>query len=108
MRGLIDWEQVGRAELHPVRVEILDLLEMDGGRTLSATEIALELGRPLPNVNYHVTQLAQREVLVLVDNLPCRGATENFYCLARHDGADLYRRPPFVPWSHEVRSAPRG
>lgn len=93
---VIDWEGLARVELHPIRIGILDLLQIDGGRTLSANEIAHELQVPLSNVDYHVRTLAKSGFLVAVEHRQSRGATEHFFCLRGHDGADLYRRPPFT------------
>lgn len=93
---MIDWERLARTELHPIRIEILEVLQIDGGRTLSASEIACELHRSLSNVDYHVRKLAKAGLLVAVEHVQSRGATEHFYCLEGHDGADLYRRPPFT------------
>ena len=91
----VDWERLARTELHHIRIAILDLLRLDGGRTLSATEMAFELRLPLSNVNYHLKALGASGFLVQVEHLRTRGTTEHFVCLEGHDGADLFLRPPF-------------
>lgn len=75
----IDWEHLARATAHPLRVSILEILGMDGGRTLSPSELSLELQIPLSNTNYHVTELAKAGIIALVRQRKVRGATEHFY-----------------------------
>ena len=55
---------------------------MDGGRTLSPSELSQELQIPLSNTNYHVTELAKAGLIELADQRQVRGATEHFYLLA--------------------------
>ena len=52
---------------------------MDGGRTLSPSDLSYELRTPLSNVNYHVTELHRTGLVELVGERPVRGATEHFY-----------------------------
>jgi DNA-binding transcriptional ArsR family regulator len=75
----VDWEQLARATAHPLRVSILEILGIDGGRTLSPTELSRELQIPLSNTNYHVTELAKANLIELVRRRQVRGATEHFY-----------------------------
>jgi DNA-binding transcriptional ArsR family regulator len=75
----INWEHLARATAHPLRISILEILGMDGGRTLSPSELSLELQIPLSNTNYHVTELAKAEIIALVRQRKVRGATEHFY-----------------------------
>lgn len=42
----IDWEHVAWADALLLRVPILELLAMDGGRTMSPKELAYELQKP--------------------------------------------------------------
>lgn len=42
----INWERLARVETLLLRVPILELFEMDGGRTLSPEELAYELQVP--------------------------------------------------------------
>lgn len=90
----VDWERLARAEMHPLRVDVLELLRLDGGRTLSASELAYELRMPLGNVDYHVKGLVKKGLVVAVHHHRVRGATEHFYCLDSHDGSDLLDRLP--------------
>ena len=77
----VDWEQLARATAHPLRVSVLEILGIEGGRTLSPSELCLELQIPLSNTNYHVTELAKAGLIVLVRQRAVRGATEHFYTL---------------------------
>jgi DNA-binding transcriptional ArsR family regulator len=77
----VDWEQLARATAHPLRVSILEILGIDGGRVLSPSDLSQELQIPLSNTNYHVTELAKAELIVLVRQRAVRGATEHFYTL---------------------------
>ncbi len=73
----MNWELLARANTHPLRVSILEVL--DGGRTLSPKGLSVELRAPLGTVNYHVTQLAKSGLVDLVGERRVRGATEHFY-----------------------------
>lgn len=77
----VDWEQLARATAHPLRVSILEILGIDGGRTLSPSELCLELQIPLSNTNYHVTELHKAGLIELARERQVRGATEHFYRL---------------------------
>src|SRR6478672_2006819 len=77
----VDWEQLARATAHHLRVSILEILGIDGGRTLSPSELCRELQIPLSNTNYHVTELAKAGLIELVRQRQVRGATEHFYKL---------------------------
>jgi DNA-binding transcriptional ArsR family regulator len=75
----VDWEHLARATAHPLRVSVLEILGIDGGRTLSPSELSKELQIPLSNTNYHVTELANANLIELVRERQVRGATEHFY-----------------------------
>jgi DNA-binding transcriptional ArsR family regulator len=77
----VDWEQLARATAHPLRVSVLEILGIDGGRTLSPSELCLELRIPLSNTNYHVTELHKGGLIELARERQVRGATEHFYRL---------------------------
>jgi DNA-binding transcriptional ArsR family regulator len=77
----VDWEQLARATAHPLRVSILEILGIDGGRVLSPSDLSRELQIPLSNTNYHVTELAKSGLIELVRERQVRGATEHFYRL---------------------------
>lgn len=77
----VDWERLARATAHPLRVSILEILGIDGGRVLSPSDLSQELQIPLSNTNYHVTELAKANLIVLVRQRAVRGATEHFYTL---------------------------
>jgi hypothetical protein len=77
----VNWESLARATAHPLRVSILEILGIDGGRVLSPSDLSQELQIPLSNTNYHVTELAKAGLIVLVRQRAVRGATEHFYTL---------------------------
>jgi DNA-binding transcriptional ArsR family regulator len=84
----VDWERLARATAHPLRVSILEILGIDGGRVLSPSELSHELQIPLSNTNYHVTELAKSRLIELVRERQVRGATEHFYRLPADQVAD--------------------
>src|SRR6476660_10364017 len=75
----MNWQLLARANTHPLRISILEVLAIDGGRTLSPSDLSYELRTPLSNVNYHVTELHRTGLVELVGERPVRGATEHFY-----------------------------
>lgn len=75
----VDWEHLARATAHPLRVSILEILGLDGGRILSPSDLSKELQVPLSNTNYHVTELSNPGLIELVRERQIRGATEHFY-----------------------------
>jgi DNA-binding transcriptional ArsR family regulator len=77
----VDWERLARATAHPLRVSILEILGIDGGRVLSPSDLSRELQIPLSNTNYHVTELHKAGLIELVRERQVRGATEHFYRL---------------------------
>lgn len=77
----VNWEHLARATAHPLRVSILEILGIDGGRILSPSDLSRELQIPLSNTNYHVTELAKADLIELVRERQVRGATEHFYRL---------------------------
>jgi predicted ArsR family transcriptional regulator len=77
----VNWEHLARATAHPLRVSILEILGIEGGRVLSPSDLSQELQIPLSNTNYHVTELAKAGLIELVRERQVRGATEHFYRL---------------------------
>lgn len=75
----MNWELLARANTHPLRVSILEVLTIDGGRTLSPKDMSLELQAPLSTVNYHVTELRHSELVEIIGERQVRGAIEHFY-----------------------------
>jgi predicted ArsR family transcriptional regulator len=75
----VNWELLARANTHPLRVSIVEVLNLDGGRILSPKDLSLELQAPLSTVNYHVTELRKCGLLEVVDEQQVRGAIEHFY-----------------------------
>lgn len=86
--GQINWERVARAETHPLRLSILELLAIDGGRVLSPKEMADELQARLSNINYHAACLCESELVQLVYEHDVGGTIEHFYCLPGYSAAD--------------------
>jgi DNA-binding transcriptional ArsR family regulator len=83
----MNWQLLARANTHPLRISILEVLGLDGGRTLSPSDLSYELRTPLSNVNYHVTELRRTGLVELTGERPVRGATEHFYREAKVNGA---------------------
>jgi predicted ArsR family transcriptional regulator len=81
----VNWERLARANTHPLRVSILEVLSIDGDRTLSPKDLSLELQAPLSTVNYHVTELRRSKLVKVVDEQQVRGAIEHFYRLVESD-----------------------
>lgn len=79
----VDWERLSRTYIHPLRISILEVLGIDGGRVLSPTDLSRELRHDLSNTDYHVRQLAKAGLIVLAYGRPgLRGSSENFCRLA--------------------------
>jgi DNA-binding transcriptional ArsR family regulator len=79
-------QRVVKALAHPLRVQILSLLEQ---QTASPSELSAELRVPLGNVSYHVRQLQSFGLIRLVRTTPRRGSIEHHYELvARPDITD--------------------
>lgn len=79
MNRSVDWETLARANTHPLRISILEVLAIDDGRTLSPKDLSIELQAPLSTVNYHVTELARSGLIELRRERQVRGAVEHFY-----------------------------
>ena len=77
----MNWERLARANTHPLRVSILEVLSLDDDRTLSPKDLSLELQAPLSTVNYHVTELRHSDLVEVVHEQQVRGAIEHFYRL---------------------------
>ena len=77
----MNWQLLARASTHPLRISILEVLGLDGGRTLSPKDLSVELQAPLSNVHYHVTALAGAGLIEIVSERQVRGAVEHFYRL---------------------------
>jgi DNA-binding IclR family transcriptional regulator len=93
----MNWQLLARANTHPLRISILEVLAMDGGRTLSPSDLSYELRAPLSNVNYHVTELHRTGLIELAGERRVRGATEHFYRQAESEPAPRRRRNGHAP-----------
>jgi predicted ArsR family transcriptional regulator len=82
----MDWQRLARANTHPLRISVLEVLAMDGSRTLSPSDLSYELRVPLSNVNYHVTELMRSGLIELAHERQVRGATEHFYRMVENHG----------------------
>jgi hypothetical protein len=60
--GNVDWEHVGRLELHPRRFGLIEIVSIDGGRTLSPTECAHELQTDTADATCHMNVLKRRRL----------------------------------------------
>ena len=90
----MDWQRLARANTHPLRISVLEVLAMDGGRILSPSDLSYELRVPLSNVNYHVTELVKSNLIELASQRQVRGATEHFYRLVDHANGTAARTAP--------------
>jgi DNA-binding transcriptional ArsR family regulator len=102
----VNWEALARATAHPLRVSVLEILGIDGGRVLSPSDLSKELQIPLSNTNYHVTELANAGLIELVRERQVRGATEHFYRIPvgapARNGNGAGRLPDHVLSAHSV------
>jgi len=90
-RGL-NWENVARVQIHSRRFGLLQVLSLDGCRTLSPTECAVELHTNVADASYHMAVLVRVGLVRLAHSVPVRGVEEHFYCLAGHSADDLLKR----------------
>jgi DNA-binding transcriptional ArsR family regulator len=70
--------QMVRALAHPLRVEILRLLEEGPS---GPKRLADRIGEQLGNVSYHMKVLLKYDCIELVETIPHRGAVEHIYKL---------------------------
>jgi predicted ArsR family transcriptional regulator len=95
----MDWQRLARANTHPLRISVLEVLALDGGRTLSPSDLSYELRVPLSNVNYHVVELLKSGMIELARERQVRGATEHFYRPVDHSNG----RPTNGAWPSRER-----
>ena len=100
----MNWELLARANTHPLRVSILEVLSIDGGRTLSPKDLSLELQSPLSTVNYHMTELRRSDLVEVVDEQQVRGAIEHFYRLVDTSKAGKRRKGGRKASTRELRA----
>ena len=73
----LDWEAVAEVLVHPTARRVLVLCD---SQTRSPNQMAKLMGDvALGSVSYHVRQLAEKGLLVLVHTEPRRGALEHYY-----------------------------
>lgn len=77
----VNWERVARSTLHPLKVMILETLAERGGEKRSPNELAIQFGKSVNLVAYHVRSLDKAGLVKCVDTRQWRGATEHFYVL---------------------------
>jgi hypothetical protein len=82
---VLKWEAIARAETHPVRLAVLELMVSappgdDPG--CSSSTLAETLGLPLPTTSHHVRLLRERGLLVEVGRKQVRGAMQTFLGLS--------------------------
>lgn len=75
-RVAIDWRAVAEAELHPIRVAVLELATI---REFAPVEVATFLDEPLGTVAYHVRMLVERGLLRETRTEQRRGAVKHYY-----------------------------
>jgi DNA-binding transcriptional ArsR family regulator len=77
----IDYQALALAETHPLRIDILKLLDASS-EPMSPKMLSGETGQPLGNVSYHVGGLRDAGLIVLHSTRARRGAVEHLYALA--------------------------
>ena len=77
---ILDWEKLARSEVHPLRLQILELL-MDG-TPRSPLEMSKHFGLNLNTTGYHVVALRDAGLVTLVRTEPARGAVRHIYTVA--------------------------
>jgi predicted ArsR family transcriptional regulator len=106
MEAGMDWQRLARANTHPLRISVLEALALDGGRTMSPSDLSYELRTPLSNVNYHVVELFKSGMIELAGQRQVRGATEHFYRQAgRRNGHSPNGAGPAAPEPAEGEAA---
>lgn len=81
---MTDWERAARASMHPLRLQLLELIEASAV-PVSPNELARQVGEKLNNVSYHVRQLADAKLIVLAYTKARRGALQHFYRAAAEE-----------------------
>jgi hypothetical protein len=87
---VLNWEAVARAEAHPLRLAILELMltpPPEGDPGWSGKTVAEALGKSLARASHHMRVFRDRGWLVEVGHRRARGAVETFYRLS--DNASL-------------------
>ena len=75
----IDWENVAREAVHPLRMRILEHAASDPDTRLAPSQLAATWGEPLGNVSYHVRGLRAQGLLVAAGTTTVRGAVRHYY-----------------------------
>lgn len=75
----VDWHEVARCTMHPIKVQVIELLD---GHVRSPKELAHTIDSPLATVSHHVRQLRDKGAIHLVSTRKVRGGTEHFYALS--------------------------
>jgi predicted transcriptional regulator len=74
----MDWERIARAEMHPLRLEILEAIYNARG-PVSAVMIARERQESLGQIAHHVRRLHDAGLIVPAGTRQRRGAIEHLY-----------------------------
>jgi DNA-binding MarR family transcriptional regulator len=75
----INWEALARSALHPIQLQIIERMASRPDERFSPVDLAESLSEPLPNLAYHVRQLANQGLLAKAGTAPRRGAVQHFY-----------------------------
>jgi Helix-turn-helix domain len=87
---VLNCEVIARAEAHPLRLAILELMltpPPDGDPAWSAKTVGQALDKSLARTSHHMREMRDRGWLVEVGTRRARGAVETFYRLS--DNASL-------------------
>jgi DNA-binding transcriptional ArsR family regulator len=80
-----------RSAAHPVRAKALAMMSE---RPTSPKEIAAAVGKPIGNVAYHIRELMEAGMVMLVEEKKRGGATEHFYLATTIDDETSGRLDP--------------
>jgi DNA-binding transcriptional ArsR family regulator len=80
-----------RSAAHPVRAKALSMM---AERPTSPKEIAAAVGKPIGNVTYHIRELEEAGMVMLVEEKKRGGATEHFYLATTIDDEASNRLDP--------------
>jgi DNA-binding MarR family transcriptional regulator len=75
----LNWEKIARGTLHPIQLRVLERAARAPDERFSPKELADHLGEGLPNVAYHVRQLAEQGWLKKAGTTPVRGALQHHF-----------------------------
>jgi DNA-binding transcriptional ArsR family regulator len=86
VRVVLNWEAIARADVHRLRVAILEQMATpppNGDPGWSASTLATALGAALAATSHHVRTLRDRGLVTEAGRRRTRGTVQTFYVLSR-------------------------